>query len=49
MDCYKSIEELISFCRKYGFVKNYMIEAYNLINRILLKNHLHYDALVKIE
>ena len=47
MDTYRSVEALIATCKKYGFVKTYIVGAYNFISKILLKNELYYDALVK--
>ncbi len=48
MNFYRSIEELITICKKYGFVKGHMVEALNYLNNMLLKNELYFDALVKI-
>jgi hypothetical protein len=49
IDSYKSVEQLIFTCKKYGFVKGYLVKAFNYVNKILLENDLYYDALVKIE
>jgi hypothetical protein len=48
MESFDQIQDLIEFCKSNGFLKKELVEQYNLINKLLLKNGLYYDALVRI-
>lgn len=40
---------MVEFCQKYGFVKEELLKEMVIILRVLIRNELYYDALVKVE
>jgi hypothetical protein len=49
IDSYNESERLAEFCRKYGFVKEELLKELATIVRVLIRNELYYDALVRVE
>jgi hypothetical protein len=49
IDAYNESERLVDFCRKYGFVKEELLRELVAIVMVLIRNELHYDALVRVE